>query len=89
MCIRDRTYFAYTEQEKAKVLQEIGQERYTIQRSKGLGENEPDMMSLTTMNPATRRLIKVCLLYTSSTVDRTNSVERGHIFAPIRDSNDG
>ena len=56
---KDQTYFAYTEQEKAKVLQEIGQERYTIQRSKGLGENEPDMMSLTTMNPATRRLIKV------------------------------
>ncbi len=56
---KDQTYFAYTEQEKVKVLQEIGQERYTIQRSKGLGENEPEMMSLTTMNPATRRLIKV------------------------------
>ena len=37
----------------------IGEAKYTIQRSKGLGENEPDMMSMTTMNPATRRLVKV------------------------------
>lgn len=53
------TYFAYDEKEKVKVLEMIGDEKYTIQRSKGLGENEPEMMSLTTMNPATRRLIKV------------------------------
>ncbi|MBR5774328.1 MAG: DNA topoisomerase [Clostridia bacterium] len=53
------TYFAYTEREKAEILKKIGDAKYTIQRSKGLGENEADMMSLTTMNPATRRLIKV------------------------------
>lgn len=53
------TYFAYNDREKASILAEIGEEKYTIQRSKGLGENEPDMMSLTTMNPATRRLVKV------------------------------
>ena len=52
-------YFAYTEREKAEILQKIGNSKYTIQRSKGLGENEAEMMSLTTMNPATRRLIKV------------------------------
>ena len=56
---KDRTYFAYTESEKTRILEEIGNKKYTIQRSKGLGENEPDMMSLTTMNPDTRRLIKV------------------------------
>lgn len=56
---KDKTYFAYTEQEKQHILKMIGSKKYTIQRSKGLGENEPDMMSLTTMNPDTRRLIKV------------------------------
>ena len=52
-------YFAYTESEKDAFITQIGDEKFTIQRSKGLGENEPDMMNLTTMNPQTRRLIKV------------------------------
>lgn len=56
---KDKTYFAYTEKEKANILEKLGNAKYTIQRSKGLGENEPDMMSLTTMNPETRRLIKI------------------------------
>lgn len=57
---KDKTYFAYTEPEKTKILDMIGERKFTIQRSKGLGENDPEMMSLTTMNPDTRRLIKVC-----------------------------
>lgn len=56
---KDKTYFAYTEKEKLDILKLIGNKKYTIQRSKGLGENEPEMMSLTTMNPTTRRLIKI------------------------------
>ena len=56
---KDQTYFAYNEKEMDDIRAEIGNQKYTVQRSKGLGENEADMMSLTTMNPATRRLIKV------------------------------
>lgn len=56
---KDETWFCYTEKEKQDALLEIGDRKYTIQRSKGLGENEPEMMWLTTMNPKTRRLIKV------------------------------
>lgn len=56
---KDKVYFAYTEAEKEKYIEEIGNAKFTVQRSKGLGENEPEMMSLTTMNPETRRLIKV------------------------------
>lgn len=56
---KNQTWFAYTESEKMQALEEIGNEKFTIQRSKGLGENEADMMSLTTMNPETRRLIKI------------------------------
>ena len=56
---KDDTYFCYTEKEKAEVLEKLGDKKYNVQRSKGLGENEPEMMWLTTMNPKTRRLIKV------------------------------
>jgi DNA gyrase subunit B len=56
---KDMTYFAYTEKEKQRIIEEIGNKKYQLQRSKGLGENEPEMMSLTTMNPDTRRLIRV------------------------------
>ena len=56
---KSQTYYAYSEREKNDVLKDIEGEKYTILRSKGLGENEPDMMSLTTMNPKTRRLIRV------------------------------
>ena len=56
---KGHTYFAYSDKEKADILAELGNQKMTIQRSKGLGENDPDMMSLTTMNPATRRLIQV------------------------------
>ena len=56
---KDQTYFAYNEVEMDDIKKQIGDQKYTVQRSKGLGENEADMMSLTTMNPATRRLILV------------------------------
>lgn len=56
---KNETFFAYNEKEKQEILAQLDGQKYTLQRSKGLGENEPDMMWLTTMNPQTRRLIKV------------------------------
>ena len=56
---KDKTYFAYTEAEKADILKKLGEKKCTISRSKGLGENDARMMWMTTMNPETRRLIKI------------------------------
>ena len=57
-------YFAYNEEEKVKILGELGQQGYRdsqikLERSKGLGENDADDMAVSTMNPATRRLVQV------------------------------
>ena len=56
---KDVSYFAYNEKEKTEILATLPEKGVSIQRSKGLGENQPDMMWQTTMNPASRRLIKV------------------------------
>ena len=57
----------------------VGDKKYTMQRSKGLGENEPEMMSLTTMNPDTRRLIKVTPTDMEATSDMFDKIGRAHV----------
>ena len=95
---KDKTMFAYTEKEKADILAKLGNAKYTIQRSKGLGENEPEMMWETTMNPETRRLIRVMsedvgptstmfdLLLGDNLSDRKEYIaENGHLYLDMLD----
>jgi DNA gyrase subunit B len=95
---KGQTWFAYTEKEKADVIAEIGDKKYTIQRSKGLGENDPDMMSLTTMNPTTRRLIKIEPSMAEATAEKFDLLlgdnlagrkdyiaENGHLYLDLTD----
>ena len=56
---KGKTYFAYSDREKAEIVERLKGAKATINRSKGLGENDPEMMWMTTMNPATRKLIRV------------------------------
>ena len=94
----DETWFAYTEKEKNDVIAEIGNKKYSIQRSKGLGENDPEMMSLTTMNPSTRRLIKIDPAIAQETADKFDLLlgdnligrkdyiaENGHLYIDMTD----
>ena len=96
---KDETWFCYTEKEKQEVLSEIGDRKFTIQRSKGLGENEADMMWLTTMNPKPRRLIKVEPDYSPEAVSakfdlllgdnlqgrKEHIAENGHMYLELAD----
>lgn len=95
---KGQTWFAYTEKEKTAALEEIGNAKYTIQRSKGLGENDADMMSLTTMHPDTRRLIKVnptdviataekfdLLLGDNLTGRKEHIAQNGHLYIDLTD----
>ena len=57
--VKEESLYAYDEREKEEIIAGLGTKKYVLQRSKGLGENSAEMMAQTTMNPATRRLIRV------------------------------
>ena len=95
---KGKTYFAYSEREKAEIIDSLNGAKASISRSKGLGENDPDMMWMTTMNPETRRLIKVMpedvermaqtfdLLLGDNLEGRKNHIaEFGHLYLDLAD----
>ena len=96
---KDDTWYAYSNKEKDDIVNgPLAGKKCTIQRSKGLGENEPDMMWLTTMNPETRRLVKVMPTdaeATSQTFDlllgdnlqgrKDHIAQDGHLFLELAD----
>lgn len=95
---KKKKYFAYNEKEKSDILKKIGDEKCTVQRSKGLGENDPDMMWETTMNPETRRLIRInsedveqtAIIFDLLLGDELNArkeyiAENGHLYLEMLD----
>ncbi len=95
---KGKTYFAYSEREKVEIIDSLNGAKASISRSKGLGENDPDMMWMTTMNPETRRLIKVMpedvermaqtfdLLLGDNLEGRKNHIaEFGHLYLDLAD----
>ena len=95
---KDKIFFAYNEKERTEILEQIGAAKHTIQRSKGLGENNADMMWQTTMNPETRRLIKVLPAEAEQTANMFETLlgdnlqgrkdfiaDKGHIYIDLTD----
>ena len=95
---KEKTWFAYSNKEKDDIVATLQGKKYDVQRSKGLGENEPEMMWLTTMSPDTRRLIKVVpediqqtarmfdlLLGDDLTGRKTHIADHGHEFLELAD----
>ena len=95
---KEQTWFAYSNSERDQIIGQLGNKKYSIARSKGLGENDPDMMWLTTMNPETRRLIKVMpqdaistaemfelLLGDNLTGRKAHITDHGHEFLELAD----
>ena len=76
---KGKTYFAYNEREKTEIITKLDGAKHTISRSKGLGENDPDMMWLTTMNPETRRLIRVMPGDAAATADAFDLFQGGNL----------
>ena len=95
---KEKTWFAYSNKEKDDIVATLQGKKYDVQRSKGLGENEPEMMWLTTMSPDTRRLIKVMpedVARTAQMFDlllgddlagrKTHIADHGHEFLELAD----
>ncbi len=74
----------YCLKELLKAVQKIGKEGIEIQRYKGLGEMNPEQLWETTMNPATRTLLRVKLV-NEMKADQMFSILMGEVVEPRRE----
>jgi DNA gyrase subunit B len=74
-------HWVYSDAERAAVVKKLGARKVTIQRYKGLGEMTPEQLWDTTMNPATRTLLRVTAEHPIK-LDETFTTLMGNNVAP-------